>query len=216
MAKLGPLPDVANVVKIRLIGQNMGHPWVNVLHAKYTGGTIDSVAMSSMATSIRTAWGTNLAPQFITNSSLQTVECTDIASRTGAQGTDSVGVTGTDATAGASAAVAACVTLVIARRYRGGHPRVYLSGVNASKFTSGSTWGPGVANAYATAFGAFRTAINALSSGGATWQLCSVSYFHKVGGLEAYKVPPDVDVITGVKMHTRIDSMRRRLGKELS
>lgn len=216
MAKLGPLPDVANVVKVRLIGQSYTRPWVNVFHMRYTGGTIDSVAMSSMATSIRTAWGTNMAARYITNSSLTSVECTDIASRTGAQGVDNTAVVGGDATAGAPLSAAVCISLVIARRYRGGHPRMYLAGVNASAYTNGNTLAGTVVTNYSNSFGAFRTALNALSSGGATWQMCNVSYYKTVGGAQVYKVPPDVDTITGIKVHTRLDTQRRRLGKEVT
>ena len=72
------------------------------------------------------------------------------------------------------------------------------------------------ANSYKNAMTAFLNTINASSAGGATWKLCAVSYYHTVGGVQAYKSPPEVYVITGVKMHTRVDSMRRRTGKEVT
>lgn len=216
MAKLGPLPDAPGCLKVRLIGQQYGGKWVNVLHLKQTGATIDTAACNTIATAIRGYWATNFASLHYTNSSLQSVEVTDISSRTGAQGTDNTNVPGTNASAGAPASVAACLTLKIANRYRGGHPRMYLAGVDASAYTPPGTFTPAKVTAYQAAGRAFRTALNAMIIGGGVYQWVAVSYYHKVGGVNAYKVPPDVYVITDVVMHTRVDTMRRRLGKELT
>jgi hypothetical protein len=91
---------------------------------------------------------------------------------------------------------------------------MYLSGVNASVYTNGRTWTPTRQAAYQTAGRAFLAAINAMAIGSRTYQLCAVSYYHTVGGIQQYKTPPDVYPITDVVMHTRVDTMRRRLGKE--
>lgn len=218
MAKLGPLPDAPRTVKIRLIGQNQTFPWVNVFHIQWNTGGVrpDAGGLATMATSIRTLWTSAFASQFITNSSLTTVECTDISGRDGAQGVDNTNVPGTNATAGASLSTAACISWTINRRYRGGHPRTYLSGVDASAFTSGKLWtGPKITS-YTTAANAWRTGLEALTSLSNTWQMVNVSYYHRVGGVPAYKIPPDIDHIVGAKFHTRIDTQRRRLGKETS
>lgn len=214
MAKLGPLPDVANVCKIRLIGQFYGSPWVNVMYAKFTGGPLIQTTMDAVSSAIRVAWVANMAPRYITNSGLVTVELTDLTSRTSLQSTDSVGGLGTDATAGGSAATAICISLINGKRYRGGHPRQYLSGVNATNFTNGHTLSGTVITNYKNSYTAFINAINALTNGGTTWQVCSVGYYHKVGGVQTFRVPPEVLPITGVKVHNRIDTQRRRLGKE--
>lgn len=216
MAHLGPLPDAARTVKVRLIGLNQTFPWVNVFHIQWNSGGVrpDSAGLATMATNIRTLWTSAFAAQFITNSSLTTVECTDISDRTGGQGIDSTAVSGTNATAGASLSTAACVSWTINRRYRGGHPRTYLSGVDASAFTSGKLWTPAKVTAYTTAANAWRTGLEALTNMGNTWQMVNVSYYKTVGGLPAYKNPPDIDHIVGQKFHTRIDTQRRRLGKE--
>lgn len=214
MAKLGPLPDVASVCKIRLIGQFYGNPWVNVMYAKFTGGPLTQATLDAVSTAIRTAWVANMAPRYITNSGLVSVEVTDLTTRTSLQSTDVVGGLGTDATAGGSAATAICISLVNGKRYRGGHPRQYLSGVNASAYTSGKTLSGTVITNYKNSFTAFINAINALTNGGTTWAVSSVGFYHKVNGVQAYRVPPEVLPITGIKVHNRIDTQRRRLGKE--
>lgn len=216
MAHLGPLPDAAGIVKIRLLGKTVGGTnWANVLHAQVTGA-LSTPTLNTVATSIRGYWTSDLAPWIVTGTTLTTVELTDLSTRSGAQGLDQVGAAGTLAGAPAGANVAACLTLKIPNRYRGGHPRMYLPGVGSAASINGVTWSTGVAGNYTTGGRAFLAHINALITGSTTWKLCAVSYFHKVGGIEAYKSPPDIYVISDIICHTRVDSMRRRLGKETS
>lgn len=218
MAKLGPLKDVPRTVKIRLIGQTYGLPWVNIFHAQWAaGGTVpDSAGLLTMCIALRTAWTTNFKPLAITNSGLSMVECTDISSRTGQQANDPTVVAGGDATSGAPASAAVVLSWTIARRYRGGHPRSYIGGLPVTVFINAHTIDPTKKASFGAAGVAWRAAIRSLGTMGNTWEMANVSYYHKVGGLQAYKDPPDVDVITGVKVHDRLDSQRRRLGKETS
>jgi hypothetical protein len=216
MGSLGPLPDAPFTVKIRLLGAVGGGKWANVLHAQYAGGTIDTAALNTLATAVRTAWVTNFASLVPSVVTLQTVECTDISTRTGAQGTDTTGGTGTRVGTVLPASVACCVSWKVGVRYRGGHPRSYFPGPVTADVTGSTTWAAAYVTAMSTAAAAFRTAINASTAGGATWAMSAVSYFHKVGGVEAYKTPPDRWLVTGSQVHTRVDTMRRRLGRELS
>jgi hypothetical protein len=214
MAKLGPLPDVANVCKVRLIGTYNSVRWVNVMHLKFASSTVDATALATIATGVRTAWSTNIAPLCFNATQLQIVEVTDISSRTGAQGVDSSGANGSAIGGGLPNNVAACLTLKVGNRYRGGHPRMYLPGVPAGNTTDGHTWTSTAITAYQNGGRNFRTALNALTAGSTTWSMVAVSYYQTLGGSQAYKVPPGVYVITDVLCHTRMDSMRRRLGKE--
>lgn len=214
MAKLGPLPDVANTLKYRLIGQQAGSPWVNVGHIFFTGAAMTQSDVNTIATTLRTSWGTRFASLFTTTSSLTTVEITDLTNRNSFIGTDTTTVNGTDATAIGSLAVAACLSLKVNKRYRGGHPRMYLAGVNATVYTNGKTWTGTRQTAYQTAGRGWLSDINAMTTGSRTYQLCAVSYFQTVGGLPAYKSPPQIYVVTDIVMHSRVDTMRRRLGKE--
>lgn len=216
MAHLGPLPDVAGVVKIRLLGKTSGGTnWANVLHAKVTG-VLSQTTLNTCATSIRGYWLSDLAPLIVPTWSLTTVEITDLTTRSGAQGTDTTGAAGASAGLTGPANLAACLTLKIPNRYRGGHPRMYLGGVPQTNTVDGVVWASGKATAYTAGGRAFLGHINALIVGSTTWQLCAVSYYHKVGGTEAYKTPPDVYIVSDIVCHNRVDSMRRRLGKETS
>jgi hypothetical protein len=216
MAKLGPLPDVQDVVKIRLLGKMPGGTnWANVLHAQVQG-VKSTATLNTCALNIRGYWSTDLAPLINLGVTLSTVEITDLTSRSGAQGVDTVGAAGTLSGVAAPNSVAACLTLKIPNRYRGGHPRMYLPGVNNVNVLNGSTWNTGVASNYTAGGRAFMNHINALIVGSTVWKLCAVSYYKTVGGAPAYKTPPEVYIVSDVLCHTRVDSMRPRLGKETS
>lgn len=216
MAQLGPLPDVAGVVKIRLLGKTGGGVnWANVLHAKVTG-SLTQTTLTTCATSIRGYWASDLATLIASNTTLTTVEITDLTTRSSAQGTDLTGGTGTNANPAGPNSLAACLTLRIPNRYRGGHPRLYMPGVPTVAVSNGSVWAAGIANSYQTSGRAFMNHINALVVGGTTWQLCAVSYYKSVNHVQSYKQPPEVYIISDVVCHSRVDSMRRRLGKETS
>lgn len=216
MANLGPLPTVQNVAKIRLLGTLNAANWANVIHIRYGAISPSPADMLTVATAVRTAWTTNIAPRVSTSVLLSTVEVTDLASRTGGQGVDSVGSVGTRAGTPTANSVAICASLKIQRRFRGGHPRMYLPGAVQADITAGRSWDPTYRSGTETALRAFRTALNAITAGSSTWTWVAVGYYHKVGGANAYKVPPDVDTIQDVVLHTRIDSMRRRTGKEVA
>lgn len=217
MAKLGPLPNVAGVCKVRLIGTVNGKPWVNVLHAQFTGGTAQVSDLATFATGVRTAWTTNIAPLCHNYTQLNQVEVTDLTTRTSNQGNDTTSVSGSGGAAISPNSLAACLTLKVVNRYRGGHPRIYLPGVpQANLAGDGATWSTGKASAYTAGGRAFRLAINALTAGSNTWSMCAVGYYVKVGGVETYRNPPIIYTITDVLCHNRVDTMRRRLGKETS
>lgn len=214
MAKLGPLPDVQNGVKIRLLGKTpSGTNWANVLHAKVTG-SLTQTTLDTVANSIGGFWLSRLGPACIITTALQTVEVTDISTRNGLQGISTTGWNGTLSGTALPAQVAVCLSLKVAQHYRGGHPRMYLPGVGSTATTNGSTLASAFQSNYTSWGRLFRQDINGITTGATTWQLAAVSYYHKVNGQEAYKNPPDLYVITDVVCHGRLDTMRRRLGKE--
>jgi hypothetical protein len=106
----------------------------------------------------------------------------------------------------------------IARRLRGGHPRTYFCGVvqvqmNTMPGVSFTT--AGIAQ-WLGAMQNFLTRFNAITIGTALLVLGALSYYDKV----ANPTPPHLRTtpvfypFQSVKMHPRLDSQRRRLGKE--
>lgn len=94
--------------------------------------------------------------------------------------------------------------------WRGGKPRTYIPFPPAANVTNNRSIAAGTITALTTAAAAFRTDINALTAGAISGtQLGFVSFRHA----NADRVPPVFFAYTGVKVHPRLGSQRRRLGK---
>lgn len=216
MAHLGPLPDAPRGVKIRFIGQISGSRWVNVMHMQWTTGAPVQTSMQLLADGAKAAWTTWFAPIVHSSVALQIVEATDISSRTGLQATNNAGATGGLAGTAAPNQVAMVISWKVAQRYRGGHSRSYLPGPTTADIVNGNTWTGTKLTAVNTAALGFRNAMNAIVIPEGPTTFGTYSYFQKVGGAEAYRTPPVFYACTSAQFHTRVDTMRRRLGKELA
>jgi hypothetical protein len=107
--------------------------------------------------------------------------------------------------------VALCISWSISDRYRGGHPRTYLPGIDGTFVTGGRLLTTAGHTAYLNAAAGFLTNMNAMTAGGSSWQMCCVRYFSQ----HQLLANPLVRTITGQSVHGRIDTQRRRLGKEV-
>jgi hypothetical protein len=200
------------VIKIQFAGTYGATKWVNVMHVKYTPGPPVQADMNSLANSLRTAWVTNLAPIMVSTVALSTVTLTDLSSLSGLVAANSAGGNGSvSPTTQLPANVAMVLSLKIARRYRGGHPRAYLPGMSQANTSNANQFGAGFVTSSTTSANAFLTAVNALTfTSMTTIALCAVSYFSG----HVLRPIPQVDLISSVLVHNRVDSQRRRLGKE--
>lgn len=100
----------------------------------------------------------------------------------------------------------------IARRYRGGKPRTYIPSIPTSAVAGEGT--AKLTSAYMTiaetAADSFQTVIGEISGLSAPVFGVNVSYYD--GG--ALRISPVIDPIIGIAVHGRLDSQRRRSGKE--
>lgn len=106
----------------------------------------------------------------------------------------------------------------VSRRVRGGHPRTYFTGVvqaqmNTQPATQFSTAGR---TAWLTAFTNFLSRFNTIALGTGNPVLGMVSYFDKATNPTPPHLRPSPVFFpfNSVSMHPRLDSQRRRLGKE--
>lgn len=166
---------------------------------------------ATIATAIRNALNTNFGPMLNTSTVINSVEVVDLSSLTGAVGTNTSAITGTGGAAG-TIPVSACavVSWKTSLHYRGGHPRTYFPLRTASDFTAGKTLTTTYTSALASAAAAYLTAFNAITSGSLIITFVMVSYFTH-HSLRSQGTP---FAITSSAVHTRLDSQRRRLGKE--
>jgi hypothetical protein len=217
-----PLPNVPSTMKF-LFQQTLGSDAdvLNRLFFTYSGGPPASSDCLAFATDAATAWNSDLAPHLASNLTLTSVTVTDLASSSGQTATYPTSHVGQVASAGIPAGSCMVVHGHIARRYRGGHQRWYQSGIPETYILNPQQWVAADVSNFATAFGAFSTAIAASSSGstsglsavqvsyynGSTQVLYPSGRYHTVPTKRATGV---TDFVTGWTVNSNIASQRRR------
>jgi hypothetical protein len=136
-----PLPSVPNVLIIQLkftVGR------ANVLsrvHVRYASAPPSRTDLIQYAVSIDASIGAHLLPLFSTELRTAEVIVTDLSDNTyGARGIASSQQVGTRPGLPNGAGVAALINFKVARRYRGGKPRIYVPFFVSSDLTPGLTW----------------------------------------------------------------------------
>jgi len=158
--------------------QTDGFTGGNRFYLSYTGSAPTVADCNTLATTIRTAWGSHIAPTVNSDWSLTLVDVLDIASYSGNSGSDAIAAAGTASGTPLAAQLSSNVEFKIKRRYRGGKPRIYsLPGVDAD-MQNPSEWTDGHVTGIAAAYGAFFGAINGAGPGSmGTLQHVNVSYY---------------------------------------
>lgn len=206
------LPPVPSVARFAVTGTWQGQPWTNIFHGQYSNVPADGITMNSICQAVHTAyvnaWTTTVSPSFILN----TVTGQDLASRTGAVGTFTLAHAGTGAaTPEPPVSVALCCSWTIQDRYRGGHPRTYMAGLMSQDLVNNRTLTTAAHTRWFNNASAFLTDFNAMTAGASSWKLVCVRYFSG----KVLLPNPYVRPISAAVVHQRVDSMRRRLGKEV-
>lgn len=207
-----PLPAVPGVVKLEVSGTYHDTLWVNIFYVSYTGAAPSAANLEAYLTAITTPITTFYGDEMSVDNELTGIKATDLASDTGATSEVTESTFGSRTGDFNPANVAVCVSLTIARRYRGGHPRKYLSIGTSGTFASGSTkfWATAFLDDCATNFDLMLAGMIGLTEGSTTFSdNVSVSY-RTAGAVRATAV---VDPITGAIFRERVCSQRRRLGK---
>lgn len=214
---LGPLPDVPNVARVKMSGTNQGTPWVALFYFHYLAGTVTSADMVSLSIGFSDAWGTTMAPAFVSSVTLDAVEAWDLSNRSGAQGSGGTTKTGSRVGSPLPVNIAAVASWKVNYRWRGGHARTYWPAGAQADVNSGHLWSGTARAAFETANGAFLSTVNALTVGGQGGYLTLVRYVHTpVKGEPPVYFNPPLDLrIQDVLVDARLDTQRRRLGPDL-
>ena len=163
------------------------------------------------ATGARAAYVANILPTQGTHFTLGTCRVTCLASDTApvaeATGSNPGGAVGTPYPNN----VALCVSGKITRRYRGGHPRFYWGGLLAGNQIDARHWGTTFISNQTTFFNTFINAVKAITSGTMTGVNFVVVHYYKDKQLQSV---PTTDSIQSWSIDSRIDSQRRRLGRQ--
>jgi len=206
-------PD--NTVRFSIAGTNDTIAWANVFWASLTvSGTPTQTDLDTWLTAAQAAYKTRFASRQQTSTLYAQAQALlflpgnlalpSIVAMTGA-GTATN--TGTD-----PADLCSVLSWQTGVYWRGGKPRTYLPAGPTTDRSTKHTLNAGAITALLTAGGGYRTDVNALTAGAITGtQLGFVSF----RSANADRVPPVFFTYTGIKVHPRLGSQRRRLGKWL-
>ena len=195
-------------------------PAYNVGYLHFTGTSPTGPDCTALATSISTIWNTRIKPLVNPDVTLSGVEVMDVSTRTGAVGSVTVSILGTASSSGACPNnVALVLSFPVNYRYRGGHCRMYLPGQSTINMqTNRTNWLPAWITTTTNAGTSWLTDLAALTYGSTTMYPVMVSYYthdanhnpiYRPGGPTYYRISTCV-------VHSRVDSQRRRLGREVS
>jgi hypothetical protein len=220
------LPAVADTIRVQL-----KHTWgtdadlMVRFYVQYTGSAGTTALYNTFATAIATAWNTDFASNVNNATTLVEVIVEDLTSSSSPSGSWSGSHAGSGGGLETTLATAMLLNASIARRYRGGKPRMYWPAPGGSALVSPSAWQTATITAWNTAISSFMTAVFAAGwSGAGTLSGVNVSYY---SGFTVFTGPtgrarnipklrtggPVTDAITGWTANGKPANQRRRLGK---
>jgi hypothetical protein len=204
-------PD--NSVRIAISGNWNSKPWANVFHCQLTtSGSISQADLDTWTVAFANQYKTSFAPRMQTavNYSLATATLYTPGGGVLSSQQTMTGNGSNGGTAVTDNAAAKCISWLSTVFWRGGKPRTYITGPTTGDITAGTQISAAEITALTTAATGFRTAINALTATSITGTVLGfVSFFTG----NTLRTPPVFYSFTGAKVHTRLATQRRRLGK---
>lgn len=192
----------------------MAAPWANVMWLFATGsGEITTGDLNTLADALHTEYGDAFAPLLSQEWSLDHTKVDLWFDGDQLQGDNSESVVGVQPVDPFPAQVACCISWQLAVHYRGGHPRTYIAGVGVDEANNNTTWQPsfiGFMTTQANLFHAGVEAIGPIGSGISSIEHGVVSF----QSAKQWRTPPLFRRIAGGTVDTRIDTQRRRLGRD--
>lgn len=187
-------------------------------------GTLSAADLATLLATASAGWNTNMSPVLSTQYTLNSIQGTDLTSNTAPQAVNSTARVGGAAGAAIQSGVAVVVKFKTARRYRGGHPRFYLTGVLGSNFATANTLSGAGQTALAAAASNLVAAIIASPPAAVgTLVQVNISYFlgftnktfpsGRIRPVPTPRATPLVDLIVtpgGISVNPKAASQRRR------
>lgn len=205
------LPDVPNALRVGFSGTLNNTPWMVTMHLSYSGPSLDTTGLNSLCATLAQIWDGAFRTIQLQSTVLRTVEAWDLTSAAGAYGSTNVNLPGTIAGGGMANQSALCISWKVNYRWRGGHPRSYLPPPSSAETTGGKNWSAAYQASAQTQARLFRDNVNATIQGSTGIELVAIRYQSKDEPTKMPLVLPIADAL----VHSRIDSQRRRLGKEV-
>jgi hypothetical protein len=220
-----PPPPVPNVLRVQL-KHTLGDDF-DVLcrfFIQYAGSAPSNAELDTYAGQIGGNWVTDLRAYAGSDVTLSEVIVTDLTSSLAAEGSVGEVETGTRTGGMLPAATALLINFAVARRYRGGKPRIYLPLGTDTDVATPQTWAPVFVTEVSTQWAAFMAAVisEPWAGGGLLSQVVPSFYMGSTGvivGTLPYQrgktIPtrladPLVEPITGFTVNPIFGSQRRR------
>ena len=205
------LPAVPNVLKIQwkwTVGTD-ATVWSHMFW-QYSGSAPSGVDLATFAGQVQSKWATNMNALQRSDVLMTGVYVTDLSNRTTMAGVWNGSVAGTRSSGAIPAQTAALLVLTIARRYRGGKPRLYLPLGNNIDVTAPQAWTTAFVTAANTGWTNYFNALASSSVGPATLvNQVSVSYYSG----HALRPTPVVDPLVSFHFSSVPASQRRRMNR---
>lgn len=216
------LPSPGHVIRIVMTYTDGSDTNIqNHFYCSYTG-SVSSGDATSINTAVHTAWNASMAPLQTANIILETVTTTDLFSATGVEVTGTFATLGTNAGTKLASGVAMVMQHHVARRFRGGHSRVYIPGLPEQALGTANTWATANVTSTVSAWSAILGApANAALPDLGTVANVQVSYYSgftsvqnpvtmRYRNIPKVRATPLVDTINSVSGNPRVASQRRR------
>lgn len=223
---MAPLPAVLNVLRVRALFTVYGKVDQGLRSFySYTGTAPSDSTCDSIASDIYTGIADDIMPYVSEYTTLTEVIVEDLSDSTAGVGSGT-GSTAGSLSGGIIPAQSAVVTSYeISRRYRGGHPRSYWPGPDATKVQDINLWTTAFVSDFQTAIDTLEAAILTIdTSGTALSQHVNVSYYegftsvenpltHRYRNVPTLRAEPVTDVVNSVIVQSYIGSIRKRREK---
>lgn len=206
-------PD--GVVRLSVEGVYSTAKWANILYLDTTVSATPTVAeLKTLVDDVANLWIDQIMPLLQSAGIFTFARGIYFApGDTEVIATDDFDTAGGDDSGGTVASAASVISWLISSYYRGGHPRTYLCALPQDAQNDVKSLKETYITALSSAAGTFLTGVNALVTAPfETVALGTVSF--ATGG--AWRAPPVFRPYEGAVVHSRIDTQRRRLGKEPS
>jgi hypothetical protein len=213
------LPPLINTMKATLnwisaFGRTARNVFYLLKGSGGTGSTSDPLFLSGVAGQIMSSIATALWGSLVNNTwTLNGVTVKDNGGTSASSSSTAAPIVGGSSGQGFPPQVALVLSWKIAESYRGGKPRWYMPGVPASAVSGGdSAINPTFAGNWDSAATTFMNDLNSHPVSGTPITLGTVSHYtgHTIRPTPLFRAFFDV------KVHERLDSQRRRSGKEIT
>lgn len=224
---MAPLPSPGNVIKVRLFWQGAtGNEFSSRFFLEYTGGPAGVVDLDSLCGNIASDYVSYLLPWLSDSYTFVAVDAEDLSSDTGNSGQALVSHTGA-LSGDVPDNCAINISFEIARRYRGGKPKIFLPPAGSGNLGSPSSWNSSTVTGVQTNWGDFMTSVLGGSYG--TFALVNnvnVSYYKgftvfitpsgRARNIPTLRATPVLDLITNHTVRSQIGSQRRRRSADVT